>query len=162
MRDLTPYASRFTPYRSKEKTAPVSTKQRIPVPFRLFGRGEVASAQAAGGADPIFGDILPGCAGGYTVFGVAQGGVVDIPAGAFVFHSSFLSVQPLIASDMMRMILSWHPPHPVEQWVSFCTAANSSSTSENRLLSCRTRSICASVTCLQVQITVFSPSMALT
>ena len=42
-------------------------------------------AKAAGGADPIFGDILPGCAGGYTVFGIAQGGVIDIAAGALVF-----------------------------------------------------------------------------
>ena len=43
-------------------------------------------AKAAGGADPIFGDVLPGCAGGYTVFGIAQGGVIDIAAGALVFH----------------------------------------------------------------------------
>ena len=50
-------------------------------------------AKSAGGADPIFWDVLPGCAGGYTVFGVAFGGVIDIAAGAFVLHrevSSYL------------------------------------------------------------------------
>ena len=35
---------------------------------------------------------------------------------------------------MTAMILSWQPPQPVEQLVSFCTSANSFSTSEKRAL----------------------------
>ena len=52
----------------------------------LLRRIKSILAKAAGGADPIFGDVLPGCAGGYTVFGIAQGGVINIAAGALVFH----------------------------------------------------------------------------
>lgn len=54
------------------------------------------------------------------------------------------------------MILSWQPPQPVEQLVSFCTSANSFSTSEKRAFLCRALSMSAKVTCLQLQITVFS------
>ena len=54
------------------------------------------------------------------------------------------------------MILSWQPPQPVEQLVSLCTSANSFSTSEKRALLCRASSMSAKVTCLQLQITVFS------
>ena len=54
------------------------------------------------------------------------------------------------------MILSWQPPQPVEQLVSFCTSANSFSTSEKCALLCRASSMSAKVTCLQLQITVFS------
>ena len=51
-------------------------------------------AKAADGADPIFGNVLPDCAGGYAVVGVAQGGVIDIAAGAFVFHGNISSYLP--------------------------------------------------------------------
>ena len=54
------------------------------------------------------------------------------------------------------MILSWQPPQPVEQLVSFCTSANSFSTSEKCALLCSALSMSAKVTCLQLQITVFS------
>ena len=57
---------------------------------------------------------------------------------------------------MTAMILSWHPPQPVEQLVSLCTSANSFSTSEKRAFLCRASSMSAKVTCLQLQITVFS------
>ena len=50
-------------------------------------------AKSAGGADPVLGNVFPGGAGGYAVFGVAFGGVIDIAAGALVLHrevSSYL------------------------------------------------------------------------
>lgn len=51
-------------------------------------------AKTADGADPIFGNVLPDCAGGNTVVGVAQGGVIDIAAGAFIFHGNVSSYLP--------------------------------------------------------------------
>lgn len=45
-------------------------------------------AQAADGADPIGGDIFPGSAGGDAVIGIANGGVINIAAGAdILIHS---------------------------------------------------------------------------
>ena len=44
-------------------------------------------AKSASGADPIFGNILPGRARSDAVFRVAQSGVIDIAAGTFVFHN---------------------------------------------------------------------------
>ena len=44
-------------------------------------------AKSASGADPIFGNILPGRARSDAVFRVAQSGVIDIAAGALVFHN---------------------------------------------------------------------------
>ena len=44
-------------------------------------------AKSAGGADPIFGNILPGRARSDAVFRVAQCGIVNIAAGTFVFHN---------------------------------------------------------------------------
>jgi hypothetical protein len=51
-------------------------------------------AKTADGADPIFGNVLPDCAGGYAVVRVAQGGVIDIAAGALVFHGNISSYLP--------------------------------------------------------------------
>ena len=50
-------------------------------------------AKSASGADPIFGNILPGRARSDAVFRVAQSGVIDIAAGALVLHgkSPFLT-----------------------------------------------------------------------
>ena len=39
-------------------------------------------AQSAGGADPAVGDLVPGGAGGDAVVRVADGGVIDVAAGA--------------------------------------------------------------------------------
>ena len=60
----------------------------------LFRRIELVFPQAAGGANPVFGNVFPGRAGGYAVVGVAQGGVIDIAAGALVFHGNVSSYLP--------------------------------------------------------------------
>ena len=52
----------------------------------LFRRAKGVLVQPADGADPIFGNILPGRARSDTVFRVAQSGVIDIAAGALVLH----------------------------------------------------------------------------
>ena len=78
-------------------------------------------AKTADGADPIFGNVLPDCAGGYAVVGVADLRVIDIAADiADIFHVQILLYsQPLSRSERTAMILSWQPPQPVEQLVSF-------------------------------------------
>ena len=48
-------------------------------------------AQTADGADPIFGNVFPGSAGGHTVIGIADSGIVFIAAGAGVFIHSNVS-----------------------------------------------------------------------
>ena len=40
------------------------------------------------GADPIFGDIFPGGAGSDAAVGIADGGVIDIAAGADILHGA--------------------------------------------------------------------------
>ena len=46
-------------------------------------------AKRAHGANPVFGNIFPRCAGGYSVIGVTQLGVVNIAARANIFiHSN--------------------------------------------------------------------------
>ena len=50
--------------------------------------GEHVLAQAADGADPIFGDIFPGGAGSDAAVGIADGGVIDIAAGADILHGA--------------------------------------------------------------------------
>ena len=51
-------------------------------------------AKSASRADPIFGNILPGRARSDAVFRVAQSGVIDIAAGALVFHGNISSYLP--------------------------------------------------------------------
>ena len=62
-------------------------KHKLPALVFLLG-GEHVLAQAADGADPILGDIFPGGAGGDAAVGVADGGVIDIAAGADVLHDA--------------------------------------------------------------------------
>ena len=80
-------------------------KERLPPqkkPAFLWGKsGRVGSggsksvlAQAADGAHPILGDILPFGAGGDAAVGIADFGIVDVTAGAFkFFHGGFLLAQ---------------------------------------------------------------------
>jgi hypothetical protein len=59
----------------------------------LLGGSEGVLAQAADGADPILRDILPGCAGSDTAFGISDFRIIDIAAGTFVLHGdTILSV----------------------------------------------------------------------
>ena len=56
--------------------------------YGLFFRAELVLANAAERADPVFGNLFPRCAGGYTVLGIAELGIIDIAADiADVFHS---------------------------------------------------------------------------
>jgi hypothetical protein len=57
---------------------------------------------------------------------------------ADVFYSFSL---PIRISEMTFRTLSWHPPHPVEQWVTFLTSSNASRTSLNFLFLCRASEI---------------------
>lgn len=58
--------------------------------FPLFCGGKCVFTKTAGGADPILRHILPRRAGCNAVIGIAQRGIVDIPADTFIFHGEFL------------------------------------------------------------------------
>ena len=60
---------------------------------------EYALVQTANGADPIFGNLFPGGAGGNAVIRIAYSGIVFIAAGANVFHSRF----SLYSSDLFAI-----------------------------------------------------------
>ena len=61
-------------------------------PKKLFFYFEGVLAKAADGAFKVFGDFFPRGAGSDAVIGIADGGVVFIAAGTYVFHSGkFLS-----------------------------------------------------------------------
>ena len=56
------------------------------LPFVQLLSLEHILAEAADGAGPGLGDLFPGGAGGNTVVGISDGGVVDVTAGADVLH----------------------------------------------------------------------------
>ncbi len=58
-------------------------------------------AEAAGGADPIGGNIFPGSAGSYAVIGIANGGIVFIAAGANVFFHNCISLDIFRIDDRL-------------------------------------------------------------
>ena len=70
---------------------PVSPKKRLSLLKDVL-------AQAAGGADPVLGDLLPGGAGGDAVVRVAYRRVIDVTAGADILvHLVFLPYSAEVA-----------------------------------------------------------------
>jgi hypothetical protein len=89
-----PYLANRLPNAPERKEEAVLFLLPLKKAYSLLSGIKGVLAKTADGADPIFGNVLPDCAGGYTVVGVAQGGVIDIAAGALVFHGNVSSYLP--------------------------------------------------------------------
>ena len=79
--------ARPAPFCKKKRGSGFASPQKA---FLLFRRGKCVFSKTAGGADPILRHIFPRRAGCNAVIGIAQRGIVDIPADTFVFHGEFL------------------------------------------------------------------------